>query len=66
MLNKDVIKKLALDFCKLDKSELSDDALQARKKSRPIARARISAANQGGEEENAQEQILAKTRGDLL
>jgi hypothetical protein len=57
---------LALDFCKLDKSELSDDALQARKKSRPIARARISATNQGGEEENAQEQILAKTRGDLL
>lgn len=42
ILKKDVIKKLAFDFCKLDDSELNDDLLRAkRKKTHPIARARI-------------------------
>ena len=37
-----VIKKLAFDFCNLDEAEISDDLLQSkRKKTHPIARARI-------------------------
>lgn len=41
-ISKEVIKKLVFDFCKLDQSKLSNDVLQTKKKkSRPIARARI-------------------------
>jgi len=39
---KEVIKKLAFGFCKLDESELSDDLLQMKRvKTHPIAKARI-------------------------
>lgn len=67
VLSKETLTKLAIDFCKLDQSKISDDALQARKKrSKPIARVRIIAAVPEEEEERAQKQILRDTNEDLI
>lgn len=42
ILKKQVIKKVAFDFCKLDESEMPDDLLQMKgAKTHPVARARI-------------------------
>lgn len=43
ILKKEAIRKLAVDFCSLDKTEVCDDVLQTkRKKTHPVARARIT------------------------
>lgn len=67
VLSKEVIKKLAFDFYKLDQTEINDETLQAKKKkSSLIARARISIADPEEGEERAQEQILADPSENLL
>lgn len=41
-MRKEVIKKLATDFCSMDESKISNDVLQMKRlKSHPVARARI-------------------------
>lgn len=45
ILKKSIIQKIAIDFCKLDESEVGDDLLQMKRvKTHPIARARIAPA----------------------
>lgn len=67
ILNKEAIKKLAFDFCKLDQTEVNNDILQTkRKKSRPIARARIVPVIQDNLEEKEGEQEQDERTDDLL
>lgn len=42
ILKKEIIKKIALDFCNLDESDLNDNLLQFKKReTHPITRARL-------------------------